>query len=66
MTFEPVLIPALLGTHLAVELELLKALGLHLVGKVLGAAPFGLRHGCFFLVQGGEGRSTAIPVGGRG
>mmetsp|Transcript_19825 Transcript_19825/g.56973 ORF Transcript_19825/g.56973 Transcript_19825/m.56973 type:complete len:327 (-) Transcript_19825:241-1221(-) len=45
VTFEAVLVAALLVAHLAVELELLKALGLHFVGDILRGTPLGLRHG---------------------
>ena len=46
MTFETVFIATLLGAHLTIEFELLKAFGLHAVGYVLGTALFSFRHGC--------------------
>jgi len=44
MTFEAVLVPALFLTHLAVPTQLLKSLGLHLVGQVFWRSDLGLRH----------------------
>ena len=44
MTLEPVLVPALLLTHLTVPTKLLEALGLHAIGQVLDGALLGPRH----------------------
>lgn len=50
MAFESVLVTTLLGAHLAVEFELLKAFGFHAVGNVLGGSFFGFRHGGTVIV----------------
>ena len=46
MAFESVFVTTLLGAHLTIELELLKAFGLHAVRYVFGTALLGFRHGC--------------------
>ena len=45
MDTTPLHTATLLGAHLAVEFELLKALRLHAIGDVLGRTLLGLGHG---------------------
>ena len=66
MAFESVFVTTLLGAHLTIELELLKAFGLHAVRYVFGTALFGFWHGVGdkIINAGGGYRNNMYEVKG--
>mmetsp|Transcript_4414 Transcript_4414/g.10157 ORF Transcript_4414/g.10157 Transcript_4414/m.10157 type:complete len:282 (-) Transcript_4414:17-862(-) len=63
MTLESVFVSALLLAHLAVPAELLKALGLHLVGQPFGRPRLSTRHGQQSRVNTHSSRAMTTLVG---